>query len=63
MYAGQHWAGRGEEHRRRCEGAAVPEERARAVVTKPELARRMVERALAAGAPFTYFLADEFYGG
>ncbi|MCT9105310.1 transposase [Streptomyces mirabilis] len=38
LYAGQHWAGRGEEHRRRCEEAAVPEERARAVVTKPELA-------------------------
>ncbi|MER6076591.1 transposase, partial [Streptomyces sp. NPDC001817] len=31
--------------------------------TKPELARRMVERALAAGVPFTYFLADELYGG
>jgi SRSO17 transposase len=63
LYAGQHWAGRGEEHRRRCEEAGVPEERARTVVTKPELARRMVERALAAGVAFTYFLADELYGG
>ncbi|MER7820623.1 transposase, partial [Streptomyces sp. NPDC096153] len=63
LHAGRHWAGRGEEHRRRCEEAAVPEERARTVVTKPELARRMVERALAAGVPFTYFLADELYGG
>jgi SRSO17 transposase len=49
LYAGQHWAGRGEEHRHRCEEAAVLEERARTVVTKPEPARRMVERALAAG--------------
>jgi SRSO17 transposase len=32
------------------------------VATKPELARRMLERALNAGVPFTYFLADEAYG-
>jgi SRSO17 transposase len=32
------------------------------VATKPELARRMLERALAAGVPFSYFLADEVYG-
>lgn len=63
LYAGQHWAGRGEEHRRRCEEASIPQERARAVVTKPEPARRMVERALEAGVPFSYFLADELYGG
>ncbi|MGW2027211.1 IS701 family transposase [Streptomyces decoyicus] len=30
--------------------------------TKPELARRMLERALDSGVPFTYILADEAYG-
>ncbi|WP_344394146.1 IS701 family transposase, partial [Streptomyces vastus] len=32
------------------------------VATKPELARRMLERAVQAGVPFSYFLADEVYG-
>nr|WP_324289662.1 transposase [Streptomyces sp. H27-G5] len=63
LYAGRYWAGDSEEHRRRCEEAGIPEDRARTVVTKPELARRMVERTLAAGVPFSYFLADELYGG
>ncbi|WP_443047348.1 transposase [Streptomyces sp. KMM 9044] len=63
LYAGQHWAGRSEEHRRRCGEAGVPEERARTVVTKPEPARRVAGRALAAGVAFTYFLADELCGG
>ncbi|MFF4806248.1 transposase [Streptomyces sp. NPDC001351] len=30
--------------------------------TKRELARCVMERALGAGVPFTYFLADEAYG-
>ncbi|MEJ8639915.1 IS701 family transposase [Streptomyces sp. MS2.AVA.5] len=62
LYLGRHWAGSSGEHHRRCEEAGVPEERARQVVTKPELARRMVERTVAAGVAFTYFLADELYG-
>ncbi|MGJ3559918.1 transposase [Streptomyces sp. INA 01156] len=32
------------------------------MATKPELARCMLERALEADVPFTYFLADEAYG-
>jgi DDE superfamily endonuclease len=40
--------------------AAVPEETEFA--TKPELARRMIERALAAGAPCSWVAADEVYG-
>src|SRR6266516_1603077 len=30
--------------------------------TKPELARKMLERAVAAGVPFSWFTADEAYG-
>ncbi|MFI7236904.1 hypothetical protein [Streptomyces cyaneofuscatus] len=41
----------------------MPEDGARTMVTKPELARRMVKRALATGEPFTYPPADELYGG
>ncbi|MGH3973029.1 MAG: IS701 family transposase [Pseudonocardiaceae bacterium] len=33
-----------------------------AFATKPELARRMLERARDAGAPFAWFTADEAYG-
>jgi SRSO17 transposase len=46
-----------------CEGrhaAAVPE--AIQFATKPELARRMIERALQAGAPCNWVTADEVYG-
>ncbi|MCX5420903.1 IS701 family transposase [Streptomyces sp. NBC_00078] len=62
LYLGKHWAGATAEHERRCAEQGVPPERASAVATKPELARRMLERALAASVPFTYFLADEAYG-
>ena len=62
VYLGRHWAGSDEEHDARCREAQVPEDRARQVVTKPELVRRMVERTVAAGVAFGYFLADELYG-
>ncbi|MER7577837.1 transposase, partial [Streptomyces sp. NPDC126514] len=62
MCLGRHWAGSGEEHHARCREAQVPEDRAGQVVTEPELARRMVERTLTAGVPFSYFLTDEAYG-
>src|SRR5512135_1258331 len=46
--------------RRRCAAAAVPADVAFA--TKPELARRMIERALAARVPFAWVVGDEVYG-
>jgi SRSO17 transposase len=62
LYLGKHWAGTTAGHQARCAEQGIPPERAAAVATKPELALRMLERALAAGVPFTYFLADEAYG-
>nr|WP_323185085.1 IS701 family transposase [Streptomyces sp. NBC_00140] len=62
LYLGRVWASTTAEHERRCIEQGIPPERATAVATKPELARRMLERALDAGVPFTYFLADEAYG-
>ena len=46
--------------RERCAAAGIPQETVFA--TKPQLARRMIERALAAGLPFGWFTADEAYG-
>jgi SRSO17 transposase len=45
----------------RRQAAGVPEQVAFA--TKPELARVMLERALAAGLPAGWVTADEVYGG
>jgi SRSO17 transposase len=56
LYLPEEWAA--DEERRRA--AAVPE--ATEFATKPELARRMIERALDAGAPFGWVAADEVYG-
>src|SRR4051812_7346089 len=44
----------------RCMAAGIPEEVAFA--TKPELARRMIARAIAAEVPFAWVLGDEVYG-
>jgi SRSO17 transposase len=44
----------------RCRGAGVPDQVGFA--TKPELARRMLERALEAGVPTGWVTADEVYG-
>jgi SRSO17 transposase len=62
LYLGRAWAGTTADHEGRCAEQGIPPERATTVATKPELARRMLERALDAGVPFTYFLADEAYG-
>ncbi|MGA5703114.1 IS701 family transposase [Peterkaempfera bronchialis] len=62
LYLPKAWAGTTAEHERRCTEQGIPPERAARVATKPELARRMLERALAASVPFAYFLADEAYG-
>jgi SRSO17 transposase len=46
--------------RARCDAAGVPAEVGFA--TKPQLARVMIERVIAAGLPFGWVAADEFYG-
>jgi SRSO17 transposase len=56
LYLPQEWAS--DDQRRRA--AAVPEKIEFA--TKPELARRMIERALKAGAACSWVAADEVYG-
>ena len=56
LYLPEEWAADAERRR----AAAVPEETEFA--TKPELARRMIERALKAGAPCSWVAADEVYG-
>lgn len=58
LYLGKTWAG----DRERCREAGVPRDRAKAVVTKPELGRRLVERARCAGVPFAWVAADRLYG-
>jgi SRSO17 transposase len=56
LYLPQAWC---QEAPRRA-AAAIPE--AVAFATKPELARRMVERALDAGVPCSWVVGDEIYG-
>jgi SRSO17 transposase len=56
LYLPEEWAA----DRERRHAAAVPE--ARQFATKPELARRMIERALEAGAACSWVAADEVYG-
>jgi SRSO17 transposase len=56
LYLPKEWAANAE---RRAE-AGVPEEVEFA--TKPQLARKMIERALAAGVPFRWVTGDEVYG-
>ena len=56
LYLPEEWAADSERRR----AAAVPEETEFA--TKPELARRMIERALKAGALCSWVAADEVYG-
>jgi SRSO17 transposase len=56
LYLPESWAS----DRGRCREAGIGDEVAFA--TKPELARQMVGRAVAAGVPFSWFAADEVYG-
>jgi SRSO17 transposase len=56
LYLPRGWA----EDRARRDEAGVPSDVAFA--TKPELARRMLERALAAGVPVAWVTGDEVYG-
>ncbi|MER7959328.1 IS701 family transposase [Streptomyces sp. NPDC096030] len=58
LYLGKTWAG----DRERCKEAGVPRDRAKAVVTKPELGRRLIERTRTAGVPFAWVAADSVYG-
>jgi SRSO17 transposase len=56
LYLPKSWT----DDRQRCAKAAVPDQVGFA--TKPEQARTMIERAVAAGVPFGWFTADEAYG-
>jgi len=52
LYVPRSWTG----DRARCASAGIPQETVFA--TKPQLAQRVIERALAAGLPFGWFTAD-----
>jgi SRSO17 transposase len=56
LYLPRVWA----EDQQRCADAGVPKERRFA--TKPQLAKRMIERALDAGTPAGWVAGDEVYG-
>lgn len=57
LYLPKQWS----EDRARCQGAGIPAEVEFA--TKPQIARRMLERALDAGVPCGWVTGDEVYGG
>lgn len=56
LYLPEEWAG----DPKRCEAAGVPE--GTAFATKVRLAKRMLERAFAAGVPAAWVTGDEVYG-
>jgi SRSO17 transposase len=56
LYLPRSWAS----DKERCAQAGVPEDTGFA--TKPQLARKMVQRAVSSGLPFGWFTADEAYG-
>jgi SRSO17 transposase len=56
LYLPQSWTG----DRDRCRSAAIPDQVGFA--TKPQQARAMLQRAIAARVPFGWFTADEAYG-
>ena len=56
MYLPRSWTG----NPARCRAAGIPD--GTAFATKPQLARRMIERAVTAGVPFGWAAADEVYG-
>lgn len=57
LYLPRSWS----EDRARCQAAGIPDEVVFA--TKPQMARRMLERALDAGVPCAWVTGDEVYGG
>jgi SRSO17 transposase len=57
LYLPEKWTG----DRAQCQRAGIGDEVAFA--TKPELARRMIERAVKAQVPFAWVAGDEVYGG
>ncbi|MFE5940842.1 transposase [Streptomyces sp. NPDC056470] len=57
LYLGKEWAGDVE----RCREVGVPADQAKAVLTKPELGRCLVERTRRAGVPFVGVAADCLY--
>ncbi len=57
LYLHKEWA----QDRERCRAAGVPDEVEFA--TKPQLAKRMLERALDGGVPAAWVTGDEVYGG
>ena len=57
LYLPKKWA----EDRDRCRAAGIGDDVPFA--TKPELARKMIERAVQAGVPFAWVAGDEVYGG
>jgi SRSO17 transposase len=56
LYLPRSWTG----DRARCQAAGIPQ--GTAFATKPELAWRMIGRAVAAGVPFGWFAGDEVHG-
>ncbi len=56
LYLPKSWAEDGD----RCAAAGIPQDAKFA--TKPALAKKMIERAVRAGLPFSWFTADEAYG-
>jgi SRSO17 transposase len=56
LYLPESWT----DDRDRCREAGISD--GVQFATKPELARKMAERAVAAGVPFAWFTADEAYG-
>ena len=56
LYLPKSWAG----DPGRCRGAGIPADVTFA--TKPQLARRMIERAVTAAVPFSWVAGDEVYG-
>jgi SRSO17 transposase len=56
LYLPKSWT----DDRQRCERAAVPD--SVVFTTKPQQARTMIERAVAAKVPFAWFTADEAFG-
>jgi SRSO17 transposase len=57
LYVPRSWTG----DRDRCAAAGIPG--GTVFATKPQLAQKMIERAMKSGLPYSWFTADEAYGG